>query len=82
MDISKVKEIIAEQLGTDASELTPETSLKDDLNADSLDLFQIIMSLEEEFDIEIPTEDTENINTIGDIEVYLDKRLENKVDKE
>jgi len=82
MDISKVKEIIAEQLGTDVSELTPETSLKDDLNADSLDLFQIIMSLEEEFDIEIPTEDTENINTIGDIEAYLDKRLENKVDEE
>ncbi|CRZ33569.1 acyl carrier protein [Herbinix hemicellulosilytica] len=77
MDMKKVKEIIAEQLGIDAEELRPETSLKDDLNADSLDLFQIIMSLEEEFDIEIPTEDTENINTIGDIEAYLEKRLEN-----
>lgn len=74
MDLSKVKEIVAEQLGVDISELKPETSLKDDLNADSLDLFQIIMSLEEEFEIEIPTEDTENINTIGDIEAYIEKR--------
>lgn len=76
MDMKKVKEIIAEQLGIDAEELRPETSLKDDLNADSLDLFQIVMSLEEEFGIEIPTEDTENINTIGDIEKYLEKRTE------
>lgn len=76
MDLNKVKEIIAEQLGIDASELKSETSLKDDLNADSLDLFQIIMSLEEEFGIEIPTEDTENINTISDIEAYMEKRIE------
>jgi acyl carrier protein len=74
MDLSKVKEIVAEQLGADVNELRPEISLKDDLNADSLDLFQIIMSLEEEFGIEIPTEDTENINTIGDIEAYLEQR--------
>ncbi|NLO09855.1 MAG: acyl carrier protein [Clostridiales bacterium] len=74
MDLNKVKEFVAEQLGVELSDLKPETSLKDDLNADSLDLFQIIMSLEEEFGIEIPTEDTENINTIGDIEAYLEKR--------
>ena len=74
MDLNKVKEVVVEQLGVELSELKPETSLKDDLNADSLDLFQIIMSLEEEFNIEIPTEDTENINTIGDIEAYLEKR--------
>ncbi|NLK74504.1 MAG: acyl carrier protein [Clostridiales bacterium] len=74
MDFNKIKEIVAEQLGVDVSELTDETSLKDDLNADSLDLFQVIMSLEEEFDIEIPTEDTENIKTIGDIEKYLNSR--------
>mgnify|MGYP000359409754 CR=1 FL=1 len=78
MDLSKVKEIIAEQLGVDVSELTPQTSLKDDLNADSLDLFQIVMSLEEAYDIEIPTEDTENIGTIGDIEAYLGKRMQEK----
>jgi acyl carrier protein len=71
MDLNKIKEVVAEQLGVDIAELMPETSLKDDLNADSLDLFQIIMSLEEEYAIEIPTEDTENINTIGDIEAYL-----------
>lgn len=76
MDFSKIKEVVAEQLGVDVADLTAETSLKEDLNADSLDLFQIIMSLEEEFSIEIPTEDTESINTIGDIENYLLKRSE------
>ncbi|MDF2514578.1 MAG: hypothetical protein K0S04_4444 [Herbinix sp.] len=76
MDFNKIKEVVAEQLGVDVTELTSATSLKDDLNADSLDLFQIIMSLEEEFGIEIPTEDTESINTIGDIEKYLSKRSE------
>ena len=74
MDLSKIKEVVADQLGISVSDLTSETSLKDDLNADSLDLFQIIMSLEEEFGIEIPTEDTESINTIGDIEKYLNSR--------
>ena len=76
MDLNKIKEVVAEQLGVDAADLKPETSLKDDLNADSLDLFQIIMSLEEEFGIEIPTEDTESIGTIGDIENYLNSRKE------
>lgn len=76
MDFNKIKEIVAEQLGADVAELKENTSLKDDLNADSLDLFQIIMSLEEEFGIEIPTEDTESIATIGDIEKYLSKRNE------
>ena len=76
MDFNKIKEVVAEQLGVDEAVLTQETSLKDDLNADSLDLFQIIMSLEEVFGIEIPTEDTESINTIGDIERYLTKKNE------
>lgn len=76
MDLGKIKDVVAEQLGVDAEALTLETSLKDDLNADSLDLFQIIMSLEEEFGIEIPTEDTESIGTIGDIEKYLQSRSE------
>ena len=76
MDFNKIKEVVSEQLGVEVAVLTQETSLKDDLNADSLDLFQIIMSLEEEFGIEIPTEDTESINTIGDIERYLTKRSE------
>lgn len=76
MDLNKIKELVAEQLGVEVAELTEGTSLKDDLNADSLDLFQIIMSLEEEFGIEIPTEDTESIQTIGDIEKYLSSRNE------
>lgn len=76
MDLNKIKELVADQLGVDVAELKQETSLKDDLNADSLDLFQIIMSLEEEFGIEIPTEDTESIQTIGDIESYLNSRKE------
>ena len=76
MDLNKIKEVVAEQLGVEIAELKPETSLKDDLNADSLDLFQIIMSLEEEFGIEIPTEDTESIATIGDIEKYINDRKE------
>ena len=71
MDLNKIKEIVAEQLSAEVTELTQATSLKDDLNADSLDLFQIIMALEEEYGIEIPTEDTESIHTIGDIEKYL-----------
>ncbi len=76
MNLDKIKEVVAEQLGVEVAELTQETSLKEDLNADSLDLFQIIMSLEEEFGIEIPTEDTENISTIGDMERYLNSRSE------
>lgn len=77
MDLNRIKEVVAEQLGVEAEELKPEVSLKGDLNADSLDLFQIIMSLEEEFNIEIPTEDTESIRTIGDIEHYISKRKSN-----
>ena len=76
MNLEKIKEVVAEQLGVDVAELKNETSLKEDLNADSLDLFQIIMSLEEEFGIEIPTEDTESIATIGDIENYINDKKE------
>ncbi|MFT4145585.1 MAG: acyl carrier protein [Mobilitalea sp.] len=78
MDFNKIKEVVADQLGVEVADLTQETSLKNDLNADSLDLFQIIMSLEEEFGIEIPTEDTEAIQTIGDIENYLTRKSEEK----
>ena len=76
MELEKIKEVVAEQLGVNAEEIKEETSIKDDLNADSLDLFQIIMALEEEFNIEIPTEDAENIQTIGDIENYILERKE------
>lgn len=74
MDLNRIKEVVGEQLGVEVSKLTSEISLKEDLNADSLDLFQVIMSLEEEFGIEIPTEDTESIRTIGDIENYISNK--------
>ena len=63
-DIEKLKKVIAEVLSVDPDEITMETTFTDDLGADSLDLFQIIMGLEEEFDIEIPPEKAENITTV------------------
>ena len=72
--LEKMSEMIAEQLNCDAAEITAETSFKDDLGADSLDLFEMVMALEEEFEVEIPTEDLENIKTIGDVEAYLQSR--------
>lgn len=66
----KVKSIVAEQLGVDAGEIALETSF-DDLNADSLDVVELIMALEEEFDIEIPDEDAEKIKTVGDAVDYI-----------
>ena len=53
--------------------MTAETSYKEDLGADSLDLFEMVMALEEEYDVEIPTDDLENIQTIGDVEEYIKK---------
>ena len=73
--LEKIKEIAADSLGADVNEMTPETSFKEDLGADSLDLFEMVMALEEEFEVEIPTEDLENIRTIGDVESYLQNRL-------
>ena len=72
--IEKIKEITADSLGADVNTLTAETSFKEDLGADSLDLFEMVMALEEEFEVEIPTEDLENIKTIGDVEAYLQSR--------
>ena len=72
--LEKMSEMIAEQLNCEAGDITAETSFKDDLGADSLDLFEMVMALEEEFEVEIPTEDLENIRTIGDVENYLQNR--------
>lgn len=66
MELEKLKKIIAEVLNVDEEEITMETTFVDDLGADSLDVFQIIMGLEEEFDIEIPNEEAEKIVTVGD----------------
>ena len=72
--LEKIKEITADSLGADVNTLTAETSFKEDLGADSLDLFEMVMALEEEFEVEIPTEDLENIKTIGDVEAYHQSR--------
>lgn len=67
MEFEKLQKIIAEVLNVDADEITMETTFVDDLGADSLDIFQIIMGIEEEFDIEISNEDAENIVSVGDV---------------
>ena len=69
--LEKMKEMLAEQLNCEASIITPETSFKDDLGADSLDLFELAMALEEEFSVEIPSEDLTQITTVGDAMNYL-----------
>ena len=66
MEFEKLQEIIAEVLNVDPEEITMDTTFVDDLGADSLDVFQIIMGIEEEFDIEISNEDAEKIVTVGD----------------
>lgn len=66
MEFEKLKKIIVDVLNVDENEITMDTTFIDDLGADSLDVFQIIMGLEEEFDIEIPNEQAEKIVTVGD----------------
>ena len=70
--LERMKEMIAEQLGVDAESVTEASSFKEDLGADSLDLFEMVMAFEEEFEVEIPSEDLEQINTIGDVVKYLE----------
>ncbi len=67
----KVKEIIVEQLGVDEGDITMEASFIDDLGADSLDIVELIMALEEEFDLEIPDKEAEKITTVGDAVDYI-----------
>jgi acyl carrier protein len=71
--VEKIIEITADALGVDAGNITAASSFKEDLNADSLDLFELVMALEEEFDVEIPTEDLEQITTVGDVEKYIEE---------
>ena len=66
MEFEKLKKIIAEVLNVDPDEITMETTFQDDLGADSLDVYQIIMGIEEEFDIEIPAETAEQVTTVED----------------
>lgn len=75
--LEKMKKIIADQLSVSEDEVTLEASFKDDLDADSLDLFELVMALEEEYDVEIPSDDLAELNTVGDVINYLkDKGVE------
>ena len=67
----QVKAIIVEQLGVDAEDVKTEASFVDDLGADSLDIVELVMALEEEFDLEIPDEDAEKIRTVGEAVKYI-----------
>lgn len=69
--LEKLKQLLSEQFGYDESTITEDTDFKDDLGADSLDLFEMVMALEEEYSVEIPAEDLSDINTVGDIINYL-----------
>ena len=75
MVFEKVREILSEQLEIDPDEITLDTDIINDLGADSLDLVDFVMSLEDEFDKEIPDEDVEGIKTIGDIVSYIENSL-------
>lgn len=76
MIFEKVKSIISEQLGIDEGEITMESSFIDDLGADSLDVVELIMALETEFDLEIPDEDAEKVTIVGDIVDYIKAHTE------
>ena len=71
---AKVTDIIANQLGVDREMITPEAHVVDDLGADSLDIVELVMALEEAFDLEIPDDDAEKIRTVQDIHTYLASR--------
>lgn len=72
MVFEKVKDILVDQLDVEEEKVTMEASIIDDLGADSLDLVDLVMSLEEEFDVEIPDDQVENIKTVGDIVKYIE----------
>ena len=69
----KIREMIAENLNIDINTITEEASFKEDLGVDSLDLFELVMALEEEFGVEIPTEDLETLTTVGDVAKYVEE---------
>ncbi len=72
--LDKIKSIIAEQLNVEEGVIAINSSFKDDLGADSLDLFELVMALEEEFDVEIPSEDLANIASVEDVVNYLKEK--------
>ena len=72
---AKVKEIIMDKLGVEESQITPEASFINDLGADSLDIVELVMAFEQAFNIQIPDEDSEKIQTVGDVYKYLEEKL-------
>ena len=74
MVLEKIKAILSEQFDADEDSITAETTLADDLGADSLDVVDLLMSIEDEFEVEIPDEEVENIKTVGALVDYIEKR--------
>lgn len=75
MVFDKIKDIIVEQLDVEEDAVTMEASITEDLGADSLDVVDLVMSIEESFDVEIPDEEVENIKTVGDIVKYIENKV-------
>lgn len=75
MVLEKIKVILAEQFDIEEDSLKPETDLQDDLGADSLDVVDLLMSIEDEFEIEIPDEEIENIRTVSDLVGYIEANI-------
>ena len=75
MVFEKIKNILAEQLDADADEMTMDTNIAKDLGADSLDVVELLMSIEDEFEVEIPDEEIENIKTIGELTEYIQNNM-------
>lgn len=74
MVFEKIKQILADQLDADIDEMTMETRIADDLGADSLDVVEMLMAIEDDFDVEIPDEDIEGLKTIGDVVEYINNK--------
>ena len=75
MVLEKVKAILSEQFDVEEDSITAETTLADDLGADSLDVVDLLMSIEDEFEVEIPDEEIENIKTVGNLVEYIEKKV-------
>ncbi len=75
MVFEKIKKLISDQFGIDEDSIEMETSFKDDLNADSLDIVELVMAIEDEFDLQVADEEVENIQTVGDAVNYINEIL-------
>ena len=75
MVLEKIKKILAEQLDVDVEEMTADTKIAEDLGADSLDVVELLMAIEDEFEVEVPDEEIENIKTVGDVAEYIQNNM-------